>query len=154
MAVLINVTTGRILARNVSRAEGVWTRLVGLMARSKLSPDDGLWLDRCTAIHTAGMLRRIDVIFLDGNFRIIRVERAVRCFRALNCPGGHTVVELGEPGAVPRDLLVGDRLALQPKQEGPNNTIPENCFQTPHSQGEQISVSASGISGVVSNSNW
>lgn len=113
MGTLINVTTGEILARNVLRAE-LWHRLVGFLPRSKIPPDDGLWFDKCATIHTIGMRRRIDVIFLDGSSRVLRIERSVRRFRlAVACPGGRAVVELGEAPLGERDLLVGDQLALQ-----------------------------------------
>jgi uncharacterized membrane protein (UPF0127 family) len=114
MPTLRNLTTGRVVARNVVRSEGFFERMIGFLSRSSVDPDDGLWFDRCAAIHTVGMRARIDVIFLNSAYRVIRIDRSVPQFRlAVACPGAHAVVELGEAPADGRDLLAGDELALE-----------------------------------------
>jgi uncharacterized protein len=114
MPTLWNVTTGSIVARNVSRADGFFHRMFGFIPRARVFPDDGLWFDRCAAVHTMGMRSRIDVIFLDKFRRVLRVERSVPQFRvALACRGAAAVVELGEAPVEGRDLLAGDELALE-----------------------------------------
>jgi uncharacterized membrane protein (UPF0127 family) len=112
VAVLKNMTTGEIIAANVVRATGFWRRMVGFMRRA-VHPDDGLWYDNCSAIHTVGMRDRIDVVFLDKNRRVLRVERAIPRFRFAAVPGARAVVELGEATLQGRDLLAGDELALE-----------------------------------------
>lgn len=113
MAVLKNVTTGEIIAANVERANGFWRRLVGFITQNNVRPDDGLWYDRCSAIHTMGMRERIDVVFLDKNHRVIRVERAIPRYRFAMMYGARAVIELGEATLQGRDLLAGDELALE-----------------------------------------
>jgi uncharacterized membrane protein (UPF0127 family) len=114
MATLKNVTTGTIIARNVVRAERLLDRMLGFISRKYVSPDDGLWFDRCSVIHTVGMRSRIDVIFLDKSRRVLRIDRSVPQFRlAVTCPGAKAVVELGESPVDGRDLLAGDELALE-----------------------------------------
>ena len=113
MAVLKNVTTGEIIAANVERADGFWRRLLGFISQSRVRPDDGLWYDNCSAIHTMGMKERIDVVFLDKNQRVIRVEKAIPRYRIAMKLGARAVVELGEATLQGRDLLAGDELALE-----------------------------------------
>jgi len=113
VAVLKNVTTGEILAGNVERANGFWRRLVGFLSQSNVKPDDGLWYDNCSAIHTVGMKECIDVVFLDENHRVMRVERAIPRYRVAVTYGARAVVELGEATLQGRDLLAGDELALE-----------------------------------------
>lgn len=113
MPVLKNVTTGEIIAANVQRANGFWSRLVGFITKSNVRPDDGLWYDNCSAIHTIGMKERIDVVFLDRNQRVMRVERAIPRHRFAVTYGARSVVELGEATLQGRDLLTGDELALE-----------------------------------------
>ena len=113
MPALKNVTTGEIIAANVQRANGFWRRLVGFISSNSVRPDDGLWYDNCSAIHTMGMKERIDVVFLDRNCRVIRVERAIPRFRFAVTLGARAVVELGEATLQGRDLLTGDELALE-----------------------------------------
>ena len=114
MARLLNITTGSVIAGNVERAEGLWRRMMGLIPYRKIGPDDGMWFDNCSAVHTIAMRERIDVIFLDKGGRVLRIEHSVAGFRlALTCAGARTVVELGEAKSRIRDLLAGDKLVLQ-----------------------------------------
>jgi uncharacterized membrane protein (UPF0127 family) len=111
---LRNVTTGEVIASNVERANGFWRRLLGFIPNPRIHPDDGLWFDECSAIHTVGMRQSIDVVFVDRSRRVLRVDRSVQRFRvAVTCSGAHAVIELGEAALEGRDLLAGDELALE-----------------------------------------
>jgi uncharacterized membrane protein (UPF0127 family) len=57
MQVLRNATNGRVLATKVKRATNPLTRGVGLLARARVEPDEGLWIDNCSAVHTMGDAR-------------------------------------------------------------------------------------------------
>ncbi len=111
---LINVTTGSVVARNVQKADSWWKRLAGFIPYGEIRPDDGLWFDNCSAIHTMWMRSRIDVIFLAQDNRIASIHHSVPQYRlAVVCSGARAVVELGEAPLEGRDLLVGDQLALE-----------------------------------------
>jgi hypothetical protein len=111
---LRNTTTNEVIAENVRYADTWWERLAGFIPRSEVAPDDGLWFRDCWAIHTIGMRARIDVIFLDGEGRVVRTERRVKLQRPLvSCLGAHSVVELGAGALDGRDVLAGDRLILE-----------------------------------------
>jgi uncharacterized membrane protein (UPF0127 family) len=113
MALLRNANTGTILATRVQRATTFIDRLVGLLARAQVRPEEGLWIDGCRAIHTVGMRATLDVLFLDREGRIVAMHRAVAPFRlALACAKAATVVELGAGALDLNDLLLGDRLEL------------------------------------------
>jgi uncharacterized membrane protein (UPF0127 family) len=112
--VLLNETTGEILAANVHYADTWWQRLAGFIPRRDIAPDDGLWFRDCWAIHTLGMRAQIDVIFLDREARVVRIDRRVKRQRPLiSCLRARNVVELGAGALDGRDVLAGDRLALQ-----------------------------------------
>jgi uncharacterized membrane protein (UPF0127 family) len=63
-------------------------RLKGLAGRRGLHPDCGICIWPCRAVHTVGMRMEIDVVFLDGQGRVVkRVERLppgrwAACWRA------------------------------------------------------------------------
>ena len=114
MAILRNATTGRVIASNVQRADGWWTRLRGFLSKAHVGPDDGLWFDNCDAVHTVGMRAAIDIVFLDGDSRVVKVSPCVPSMRlAVVCAGAKAVVELGEGSLAGLDVLVGDRLLLE-----------------------------------------
>jgi uncharacterized membrane protein (UPF0127 family) len=111
---LKNATTGEVIAANVRYAETWWDRLAGFIPRRVVAPDDGLWFRNCWAIHTIGMRARIDVIFLDGQGRVVRADRHVPLHHpAIACIGARDVVELGAGALDGRDVLAGDRLTLE-----------------------------------------
>ena len=113
MPLLRNTTTGRILATRIDRLSSFLHRAVGLLARTTIRPDEGVWITSCRAIHTLGMRVAIDVIFVDRESRVIRVVSNVRPNRlALSCSGAEAVVELGSGALRDMDLLPGDRLEL------------------------------------------
>jgi uncharacterized membrane protein (UPF0127 family) len=110
---LRNTTTGRILATRIDRLSSFLHRAVGLLARTTIRPDEGVWITSCRAIHTIGMRVAIDVIFVDGESRVLRAVSNVRPNRlALSCRGAEAVVELGSGALRDIDLLPGDRLEL------------------------------------------
>lgn len=75
-------------------AASFWQRAAGLFLCRDAGPHEGLWLRPCRAVHTLGMGRTIDVLFLDRQGRILKTVHALRPNRAAWCPGAHSVVEL------------------------------------------------------------
>jgi uncharacterized membrane protein (UPF0127 family) len=111
---LLNATNGAVLATDVARASNAWTRGVGLLARKVVAPNEGLWIGGCSAVHTIGMRATLDLYFLDADNRVLKIASAVPPNRlAVTCRNAVTVVELGASDDLTRDVLVGDRLALE-----------------------------------------
>lgn len=114
MARLRNLRTGNVVANDVEKANSLWRRFTGFLTYGKIHPDRGLWFDNCSAIHTIGMRKRIDAVFLAKDSRVMRINYSIAPYRlAVICAGARTVVELGAAPAEQRDLLVGDVLTLE-----------------------------------------
>jgi uncharacterized membrane protein (UPF0127 family) len=112
--VLRNLTNGKVVATRVGRASNPWTRGVGLLGRARLSPDEGLWIEHCSAVHTMFMRAIIDLYFLDKDGKVLRMVHAAKPYRLLfSCRESESVVELGTSPETGRDVLVGDRLILE-----------------------------------------
>jgi uncharacterized membrane protein (UPF0127 family) len=110
---LRNSTTGKIVATRIDRLSSFMHRAVGLLARTTLRPDEGVWITSCRAIHTMGMQVAIDVIFVDGDGYVIQAVHDVKPNRiALSCPGARSVVELGSGALREVDVMPGDVLEL------------------------------------------
>lgn len=110
---LRNTTTGEIVATRIDRLSSFLHRAVGLLARTTLRPDEGVWITSCRAIHTIGMRVAIDVIFVDDAGRVIRAVHDVKPNRvALSCVAARGVVELGGGALREIDVLPGDVLEL------------------------------------------
>lgn len=113
MAAVVNAANGTIVATRVERAANPWTRGIGLLAKASVGPDEGLWIERCSAVHTVGMRATIDLLFLDARGKVLRIVAGVKPFRPIiSCRHAATVVELGTL-ATGRDVVVGDVLVLK-----------------------------------------
>ena len=113
MPLLKNSTTGKIVATRIDRLSSFLHRAVGLLARTNLRPDEGVWITSCRAIHTLGMRVTIDVIFVDRNGEVVGLEPNVVPNRvAVSCRGARGVVELGAGALREIDVQRGDVLEL------------------------------------------
>lgn len=54
---------------------------MGLLNRSELGEEEGLLLKTSGSIHTFFMRFAIDVVFLDGDFRVKRIYHSLKPFR-------------------------------------------------------------------------
>ncbi len=66
-----DAATGVVLAERLRAAHTHWTRLKGLLGTRRLDPGDGLWLKPCNQVHMIGMRYAIDVVFLNGEGRVV-----------------------------------------------------------------------------------
>lgn len=77
---VINATRKTWLATKVRKADSFLTRLVGLLKRKNLGPEEALWLMPSKGIHTVGMKFPIDVVFLNrGNTVVGLVQGMAPC---------------------------------------------------------------------------
>lgn len=94
----------------VWRADTPWTRMRGLLGRSRLQPGQGLAIVPCNAIHTFGMGYALDVVFVGKGDRIVKLCRAVPRRRLAFAPSAGWVLEL-PAGEIDRlALMLGDEL--------------------------------------------
>jgi uncharacterized protein len=89
-----------------------WQRARGLLLRERLLDTTGVLIEPCRAIHTIGMRRSIDVIFLDRRGWVREIRSHVKPYRMVM--SGFTdvfsVVEFASGTCEKRDIQVGDRL--------------------------------------------
>ena len=70
-------------------------RFLGLMGRKKLPQGQGLLLSPCSSIHMLFMHFPIDAVYLDRDYRIVKIVRRLPPWRGLSCcPGAHSCLEL------------------------------------------------------------
>src|SRR5918998_274593 len=69
----------------VAVANGWRARFLGLAWLDPVGPDRGLALEPCRSIHTFGMRYALDLIWLDAEGRVLRVDRAVAPRRTRSC---------------------------------------------------------------------
>ena len=78
----------------IATAASHLAKLHGLAGLAALGADEGLELPRCRSVHTAGMRFALDLVWLDAEGDVVRVDRGVRPFRMRSCRGARSVVEV------------------------------------------------------------
>jgi uncharacterized membrane protein (UPF0127 family) len=104
---------GRIVCARCRLATTMLGRTRGLLGRSSLAADEGLYLDT-GSVHTFFMRFPIDVVFLDRGLRVVGVARDLRPWRAAWRRGARSVVELPAGAAAAAGIAPGDELRLEP----------------------------------------
>ncbi len=110
---IVNETRGTVVAEDVQVADGVWSRFWGLMGRRSLPEGSGLLLRPSSSIHTAFMRFPIDVVFLDREFRVVKVVPEMKPFRVTMAFGGaRCALELNAGAAAKAQTEANDKLTL------------------------------------------
>jgi len=78
---VINLTKETWLATKVRKADNFLTRLVGLLKRTQLGPEEALWLMPSKGIHTIGMKFPIDVLFLNRKNQVLGLISGLAPYR-------------------------------------------------------------------------
>lgn len=104
---------GAIVCERCVIADSYRGRLRGLLGRRHLPAGDGLLLRPCGSVHTWFLRFAIDVVFLDGELKVLRVLPRMRRWRMAGARGAKAVLELAAGEAETRGVRVGDRLVVE-----------------------------------------
>ena len=108
-----NLTKDTWLATKVRKADSFLTRLVGLLKRRNLGPEEALWLIPSKGIHTIGMKFPIDVVFLDKDNVVLGIISELMPYRITRVRlMGHSVLELPKGTLKKTRTEVGDQLEI------------------------------------------
>lgn len=111
MKILIASKNNFVLAEHVEKAQGIRSRMKGLIGRKFLSPNAGLWIPACNSIHTFFMQFAIDAIFLDKNLTVCAVFPKLVPWRMTRIVWKATsVLELAAGSIEKTPLAIGDQL--------------------------------------------
>jgi len=67
----------------------------GLARLDELPAGHALLIERCRSVHTLGMRFALDLLWLDGDGRLVRMDRDVGAHRVRSCRRARSVVEAG-----------------------------------------------------------
>jgi uncharacterized membrane protein (UPF0127 family) len=102
---------GRVVCERCIVADRAHHRMRGLLGRRRLQPGEGMVLRPAWNVHTAFMRFPLDVVFLDADQVVIRIESSLAPWRTVSCRGAREVVELAAGECARRGLETGDRVA-------------------------------------------
>jgi uncharacterized membrane protein (UPF0127 family) len=110
---ITNLTKQTWLATKVRKADNFFTRLVGLLKRTHLGPEEALWLMPSKGIHTIGMKFPIDVVFLTKSNEVIGLISGMPPYRISSVHfRGYSVIELPNGTIRKSRTEIGDKLEI------------------------------------------
>ena len=102
-------------ALRIDVADDAWSRLRGLLGRDRLPAGEGLLLMGCASVHTCFMAFPVDVVYLDGDFRVTKTAERLQPWRfSFSRRGTRHTLELSAGAVEQHHLRVGDRLRVSP----------------------------------------
>ncbi len=114
---LFDETTGVELASALELADTPVTRMIGLLGRSGLQQGQGMRFEPGGSIHTMFMRFSIDVIFLDGDDRVLKLVHSLRPWRFARAGGTRALVELPAGTLEKLDIHPGDVVTVRPQPD-------------------------------------
>jgi uncharacterized membrane protein (UPF0127 family) len=109
----IRLERGPVVCERGELAVSAWTRTKGLLGRSGLQDDQGLWIQPTNSIHMFFMRFPIDVIYTAADGRVLKLVRGIGPWRVSMCRGAKVALEL-PVGAIERcGVQVGDHLVIE-----------------------------------------
>jgi uncharacterized membrane protein (UPF0127 family) len=105
------------LATKIRKADSFLTRLLGLLRRKRLAPEEALWLVPGKAVHTVGMKFAIDVIFIDRDKKVVALVPAMAPNRTTRFYlAAHSVLELPKGTIFKSRTETGDQLDISAEE--------------------------------------
>lgn len=111
--ICINSTKNTVLAQQLSIADTFWSRLRGLLGTASLPGGRGLLISPCSSIHMFGMRYSIDVVFLDKEWRVLKILPFLPPGATGRCSGSTYVLELPVGTLAATSTAVGDELMIK-----------------------------------------
>ena len=105
-----NRTRNSMLATEADVADTSRKRRVGLLKHDHLPPGQGLWIAPCEGIHTFGMKFPIDVLFLDGKKKVLKLRPHMGPRKISLCLWASSVLELPPGTIASTETVAGDEL--------------------------------------------
>lgn len=116
---IVNLTRESVVCERATIADRAVTRMRGLLGRRALPSGEGLLLRPAASIHTAFMQFPIDVVFLDGDLRVLKLVQRLKPWRTASARSAKSVLELAAGESARREIGLADRLAVVQSPHAP-----------------------------------
>ena len=130
---IVNLTKHTWLATRTRWADNFFTRLIGLLGRKNLAPEEAFWLVPSKGIHTVGMRFPIDAVFLGKDRRVVNVVSGLRPYSVTRMDSrAHSVLELPEGTIRKSQTDLGDQIEISDEKSVCLDELTPNRFDNGH----------------------
>lgn len=112
---------GTVVCERCEIPKSSFTRARGLLGRSGLEPGSGMLIDAAPSVHMFFMRFPIDVVFLDRDWKVVRVVHRLRPWRVAGARRAVAALELPAGAAAEAGIEEGDMLSLEEPETGGND---------------------------------
>jgi uncharacterized membrane protein (UPF0127 family)/CheY-like chemotaxis protein len=109
---IVTLTRGGVVCERTEIADRARRRMRGLLGRESLPAGEGMLLQPAPSIHTVGMKFPIDVVFMDGTLRVLKIVERMRPWRAASKRHAWATLELAAGEVARRGIEVGDQVGV------------------------------------------
>lgn len=109
---------GDVVCERCEVPKSSFARARGLLGRSGLEPGDGMLIDAAPSVHMFFMRFPIDVVFLDRDWKVVRVVHGLRPWRVAGARRAVAALELPAGSAAEAGIEEGDVLFLEEPAAG------------------------------------
>ena len=111
---------GDVVCERCEVPKSSFARARGLLGRSGLEPGGGMLIDAAPSVHMFFMRFPIDVVFLDRDWKVVRVVHRLRPWRVAGARRAVAALELPAGAAAEAGIEEGDVLSLEEPAAGGN----------------------------------
>jgi uncharacterized protein len=104
---------GDVVCERCEVPKSSFARARGLLGRSELEPGSGMLIDAAPSVHMFFMRFPIDVVFLDRDWKVVRVVHGLRPWRVAGARRAVAALELPAGAAAQVGIEEGDMLSLE-----------------------------------------
>ena len=109
-----NQTRNNMIASHVDLAHTSATRMKGLLGKTSMEQNYGLWISPCRSIHTFFMKFPIDVIFLSSSNQVVKLINNMKPFRLSPIVfSAKSVLELSTGAIEKSGTQIGDQVVFR-----------------------------------------
>ncbi|MEK7483975.1 MAG: DUF192 domain-containing protein [Planctomycetota bacterium] len=102
-----------MIAYELDIANTTGKKTKGLLGRKSFPPGEGLLLERCNSIHMFFMKFPIDVLFVDENYKVVKIVKDLKIWMmSMSGQAAHTI-ELPVGTLALHRIRVGDELVIE-----------------------------------------
>ncbi len=102
-----------MIASRIHAAHDSAARRQGLLNKTQIETEEGLWIDPCEAVHTFGMAVCMDAAFLDTDLRVKKIVSELKPNRIAFCLTASSVLEVRAGALKASGTEYGDRLVFR-----------------------------------------
>jgi uncharacterized protein len=109
----VRKAAGDVVCERCEVPRSSFARMRGLLGRTSLEPGSGMLIDAAPSVHMFFMRFPIDVVFLDRDWKVVRVVHALKPWRVAGARRAVAALELPAGAAGEAGLVEGDVLVLE-----------------------------------------